>query len=123
MRSTSTLTSMSVSKQGQGRILADKPKSLATIATVETIEARRLSSMNAAPRCLARTRRGSLCQCPANKGKARCRKHGGADGSGAPKGEANGAWKHGGWTGEAINVRREASRLLKAIRADAARLG
>jgi hypothetical protein len=41
--------------------------------------------------------------------------HGGKR-SGAPKGEANGAYVHGGWTEDAINLRREVSRLLKAIR-------
>jgi hypothetical protein len=30
-----------------------------------------------APRCLARNRRGTLCQCPAMRGKRRCRLHGG----------------------------------------------
>lgn len=42
--------------------------------------------------------------------------HGGAQGSGAPKGEANGNWRHGGWTNEAVAFRREAMALLKAIR-------
>jgi glucans biosynthesis protein len=79
-----------------------------------TLEERRLASMRAAPRCLARTRRSSLCQCPAIKGKKRCQRHGGK--SVALKGEANGAWKHGGWTVEAIELRREASRLLKEVR-------
>ena len=39
-----------------------------------------------APRCGAKTRRNSACRSPAIKGKARCRMHGGAKGSGAPKG-------------------------------------
>ena len=39
-----------------------------------------------APRCGSKTRRNSTCQSPAIKGKARCRMHGGAKGSGAPKG-------------------------------------
>lgn len=41
--------------------------------------------------------------------------HGGAKGAGAPKGKANGKWKHGGWTAEAIGLRRDATVLLKAI--------
>lgn len=41
--------------------------------------------------------------------------HGGTS-PGAPKGEANGAFKHGGFTAEAIELRREASWLLKAVR-------
>lgn len=50
------------------------------------------------------------------KGRNRCRYHGGAKGSGAPSGEANGAWKHGGFTGEAVELRRSVSRLLKVVR-------
>jgi len=48
----------------------------------------------AAPRCLAKTRRGTECQSPAVRGKRRCRMHGGAKGSGAQLGNRN-AWKHG----------------------------
>ena len=47
-----------------------------------------------APRCLARTRLGTLCQSPAVHGKRRCRMHGGTN-PGPPKGNRN-AWKHGG---------------------------
>jgi hypothetical protein len=42
--------------------------------------------------------------------------HGGARGSGAPKGEANGMWKHGGWSNDAVALRREASKLMKDLR-------
>lgn len=49
--------------------------------------------------------------------------HGGAKGAGAPKGKANGQWKHGGWTAEAIGLRREASALLNAIGKTEARSG
>lgn len=68
------------------------------------------------PRCLARTRQGTSCQCAVMRGRSRCHKHGGARGSGAPMGEGNGAWQHGGWTKEAVALRRQASRLLNAIR-------
>lgn len=51
------------------------------------------------------------------KGKARCRLHGGANGSGAPKGEQNGMWKHGGFTSEAIALRQAANRLVRATEA------
>ena len=44
-----------------------------------------LLDMQHAPRCLARTRRGSPCQSPAMK-NGRCRMHGGTS-SGAPKGK------------------------------------
>lgn len=43
--------------------------------------------------------------------------HGGK--AGAPKGEANGAWRHGGDTLEAVALRREARKLMEAINAPA----
>lgn len=70
--------------------------------------------MNLAPRCGARTRKGGSCCCPAVKGRRRCRLHGAR--SAAPRGEANGAFVNGAWTVEAVELRREVSRLLKAIR-------
>ena len=42
--------------------------------------------LNQAPRCLAKTRLGNLCQAPAVHGKRRCRMHGCGKGSGAPVG-------------------------------------
>ena len=62
-----------------------------------------------APRCLARTRKGTECQSPAVKGKARCRMHGGK-GSGAPRGNRN-AFKHGARSAEAES----AAQMLKAM--------
>ncbi|WP_082467628.1 MULTISPECIES: HGGxSTG domain-containing protein [unclassified Sphingomonas] len=47
-----------------------------------------------APRCLAKTRRGTECQSPAVRDKRRCRMHGGAPGSGGQPGNSN-ALKHG----------------------------
>jgi len=44
--------------------------------------------------CGAKTRCGEPCKLPPVKGKMRCRMHGGANGSGAPKGNQN-ALKHG----------------------------
>ncbi|GBF26096.1 hypothetical protein MnTg02_01132 [bacterium MnTg02] len=52
-------------------------------------------------RCGAKTRSGRPCQAPSVSGKKRCRMHGGAKGSGAPKGNQN-ALKHGRYTREAI---------------------
>ena len=52
-------------------------------------------------RCGAKTRSGRRCQAPSVSGKKRCRMHGGAQGSGAPKGNQN-ALKHGRFTREAI---------------------
>src|SRR3954463_6190039 len=52
-------------------------------------------------RCGAKTRNGSPCRTWRVTGKSRCRMHGGARGSGAPKGSRNGSYKHGGFTCEA----------------------
>ncbi|MHA7900265.1 MAG: HGGxSTG domain-containing protein [Henriciella sp.] len=71
--------------------------------------------MHETPRCGARTRAGTPCRSPAVKGKSRCRMHGGADGSGAPKGNTN-AIKSGLYTKAAIAERKR----LKAIADDAA---
>lgn len=69
-----------------------------------------------APRCCAKTRAGLECQSPAVKGKARCRMHGGAKGSGAPTGERNGAYRHGLRTGETVAFEREAKAFLRVCR-------
>ncbi|WP_331000298.1 HGGxSTG domain-containing protein [Pseudosulfitobacter pseudonitzschiae] len=55
-------------------------------------------------RCGAKTRKGTPCRAPAVSGKVRCRMHGGAAGSGAPKGNKN-ALKNGLYTAEAIEMR------------------
>jgi hypothetical protein len=50
--------------------------------------------------------------------KRRCRMHGGAKGSGGPKGARNGNYKHGRHTAEAMATRRwlrESIRELKAL--------
>jgi hypothetical protein len=74
---------------------------------------RDVGRLNAAPRCGARNRRGKPCQCPAVRGKARCRMHGGAKGSGAPKGARNGAYRTGLHTYEARALRALISNVLK----------
>ena len=58
-------------------------------------------AFESAPRCGARTKGndGKPCRCPAIRGKARCRVHGGARGSGAPELNQN-ALKHGRTTAE-----------------------
>jgi hypothetical protein len=48
-----------------------------------------------AARCGATTRSGTPCRSPAVTGRRRCRMHGGAPGSGGPKGRRNGNYKHG----------------------------
>ncbi|HWM30660.1 MAG TPA: HGGxSTG domain-containing protein [Methyloceanibacter sp.] len=68
--------------------------------------------MRSSPRCGAKTRRGTPCQSPAVFGKGRCRMHGGALGSGAPKGNNN-AFKHGAYTKEARAQRALLRRLMK----------
>ena len=65
-------------------------------------------------RCGAKTRQGMPCKAPAIKGKQRCRMHGGK-GSGAPKCSQN-ALKHGYYTAESINNRKEVETLIKASR-------
>ena len=59
-------------------------------------------AFDSAPRCGAKTKsnHGNPCRCPAIKGKARCRVHGGARGSGAPRGNVN-ALTHGNTTAAA----------------------
>jgi hypothetical protein len=70
-----------------------------------------LGPMLASPRCGAKTRRGPPCLAPAVVGKRRCRMHGGAAGSGAPRGNKN-ALKHGLYTKEAIAERRYLRELI-----------
>lgn len=82
---------------------------------------RNTAPMLASPRCGAKTRRGTACRSPAVSGKNRCRMHGGAKGSGAPKGNRN-ALKHGAFTAQAKLARarlrellRDASRVLDEV--------
>ena len=67
-----------------------------------------------APLCQDRTKRGTACRCPAMKDKRVCRTHGGKS-PGAPKGERNGNWRHGGDTNDAVALRRETRALLRAL--------
>jgi glucans biosynthesis protein len=73
---------------------------------------RRLSNLCAAPRCGARTRADTPCQCPAIRGRTRCRIHGGLS-PGAPRGEANGNFKVGYWTAEAVEERRWVKEMVR----------
>ena len=77
-----------------------------------------------APRCGAKTRKGTACQSPAVNGKKRCRMHGGAKRSGAPKGNQN-AFKHGAYSKDSIELMkqvkammRESEELLEALHGD-----
>jgi uncharacterized protein YjcR len=77
--------------------------------------ARNTGPMLASPRCGAKTRTSGSCRSPAVRGKRRCRMHGGAPGSGAPRGNQN-ARRHGLFTGEAIAERRQIQALLGEAR-------
>lgn len=78
---------------------------------------RNTHAMSASPRCGAGTRDGQSCRAPAMRGKTRCRLHGGAPGSGAPRGNRN-ARKHGAFSGGMIAEERAVRDLLE----DAAKL-
>ena len=70
-------------------------------------------------RCGAKTRSGAPCKSAPVTGRRRCRMHGGADGSGAPRGSKNGNYKHGRYTEEVQATRRwlrEATRLVRKFR-------
>jgi hypothetical protein len=76
-----------------------------------------LKNIRGAPRCGARTRRGSPCLCPAIKGRPRCRIHGGLS-PGAPRGKQNGNYIDGYYTAEAVRERRWAKSLLDTFAKD-----
>jgi hypothetical protein len=71
--------------------------------------------MLASRRCGARVRSGGRCRSPAVRGKKRCRMHGGAPGSGAPRANRN-ARRHGLFTREAIAERKQIEALLDEAR-------
>jgi hypothetical protein len=66
-------------------------------------------------RCGAKTRAGTPCKSPSVHDKKRCRMHGGAPGSGAPRGNMN-ALKHGRYTREAIAERKRIRELVQQSR-------
>jgi hypothetical protein len=74
---------------------------------------RRLANLAKAPRCGAKTRAGQPCR----QAAVRCRMHGGAKGSGGPRGYRNGNFKHGLFTGEAKAIRKVARAKVREIRA------
>ena len=74
----------------------------------------RLKNLQHAPRCGAKTRAGTPCQCPSLRQRKRCRIHGGLS-TGAPRGDRNGNFKEGDWTGEAIEERRRLRSLVKTF--------
>jgi uncharacterized protein YjcR len=78
---------------------------------------RNTGPMLASKRCGARTRNGNACRAPAVRGKRRCRMHGGARGSGAPRGNQN-ALKHGSFAKEAIEQRAFIDQVFKNLTTD-----
>jgi hypothetical protein len=76
---------------------------------------RNTGPMLASLRCDAKTRSGGACRSPAVGGNKRCRMHGGAQGSGAPKANQN-ARKHGLFGRDAIAERRRIQALLGEAR-------
>jgi hypothetical protein len=68
-----------------------------------------------AARCGAKTRAGKPCRSPSVAGKRRCRMHGGAAGSGGPKGARNG-------TAETIASRQWLRQQTREVRALTKRL-
>jgi len=76
---------------------------------------RNTSPMMNSSRCGAKTRKGPPCKSPAVHGKKRCRMHGGAQGSGAPKGNKN-ALKNGFYTKEAMESRKQLKEMIKSYK-------
>jgi len=77
--------------------------------------------MHLAPRCSARSKRsGNRCRAPAVRGMLVCRFHGAR--AGGPKGSANGAYRHGLHTKEAVKERRAIAQLLRDTHVLLARL-
>ena len=68
-------------------------------------------SLRARP-CNARTRSGAPCRGPAVRGKARCRMHGGAPGSGAQPGNRN-RLAHGYYAAAAQGERRRVGAMIE----------
>ena len=77
--------------------------------------ARNTGPMLTSLRCGVRTRSGGSCRAPAVRGKKRCRMHGGAPGSGAPRANQN-ARQHGLFTRDAIAERKQIQALLGEAR-------
>jgi hypothetical protein len=77
---------------------------------------RRLSNLARARR-VGREREPVTPEQAAVTGRARCRMHGGARGSGGPHGDRNGNFKHGVWTRENVETRMAVRAQIREIRA------
>jgi hypothetical protein len=73
-------------------------------------------AVSQASRCGARTRSGAPCKSAPVTSRRRCRMHGGADGSGAPKGERNGNYEHGRYTKEVAATRQWLREAIHSLR-------
>src|SRR5437763_13385422 len=89
--------------------------SAAQVNQMSSDHKRNTGPMFSSLRCSAKTRLGRPCKSPAVHGKRRCRMHGGALGSGAPRGNKN-ALKHGRYRGEAITERARVRELVRQAR-------
>ncbi len=72
-----------------------------------------LEAANSAKRCGAKTRATHPCKSPAMS-NGRCRMHGGKS-SGAPRGAAHGRYKHGKYTNDAKQKKREVLYMCRII--------
>jgi hypothetical protein len=78
--------------------------------------------MNLAPRCRATSKRSGMpCRAPAVRGHRVCRFHGA--GGGAPKGVANGRYRHGLFTCRAVEQRHALALLIQLARQTASEMG
>jgi len=74
-----------------------------------------LETARSAPRCGAKTRRGTVCQGPAMP-NGRCKTHGGRS-PGAPRGQGNVNWSSGFYSQEEQADRRRLRELIRQMRA------
>ena len=118
---------VTVNEGGQAIVGIVKPqgvgveqKSGANLMNLERLR-RQAKLMHQAQRCSATSKRtGKPCQAPSVSGQRVCRFHGAR--GGAPKGQANGAWRHGFHTNEAVAERRTLNGLVREARASLRRL-
>lgn len=96
--------------QGRPEFLTINPMN--QTVPMNQIALERLERIRGVPRCGARNRAGQPCQCPVMRGRGRCRLHGGRS-PGAPKGDQNGNFRDGYWTGEAVRERRWAREMVE----------
>jgi hypothetical protein len=78
---------------------------------MDRVLSQRVTTMNDTPRCGAKTHAGAACLSQAMP-NGKCRIHGGLS-PGAPRGSANGRFKDGYWTREAVEERKFVRSLLK----------